>query len=295
MANKHQPEHHSLSPMNFQGKNAKLAPKWIGPAKIIDVNDTNARIKTAKGKEKVINVEGLKLFNSSDSSTNQNDALHPDINFKIHSDPDKCLTRAMAKLIKLQDATELALNLIKAVQTECIEEDANDDAAEDFNQFSINAIDKSHREALLRIADHLLISDKDNFNELTPQDQALWNSFPTVDIDEFLTRQREEFPDFKANWTTPSDSITYLVPVQAQQLVIQQAAQLAAPPQQAIPVPYIQSEPSTSTASATNLRPRKEVDYPQPHTGMAAQCNKGLAKVTQLLSPSSLSSKKAPK
>ena len=117
----------------------------------------------------------------------------------------------MAKLIKLQDAAELALNLIKAVQTECDGEDAEDVAAEDFNQFSINAINETHREALLRIAQHLLISDKDNFNELTPQDQALWNSFPTVDIYEFLTGQREEFPEFKANWTTPSDSITYLL------------------------------------------------------------------------------------
>ena len=40
-----------IKEMNFQGKNAKLAPKWIGPAKITDVNDTNARIKTAKGKK----------------------------------------------------------------------------------------------------------------------------------------------------------------------------------------------------------------------------------------------------
>ena len=102
----------------------------------------------------------------------------------------------MAKLIKLQDAAELALNLIKTVQTGCDEEDAEDDAAENFNQFSINAIDKTHREVLLRIAHHLLISDKGNFNELTPQDQALWNSFPTVDIYEFLTGQREEFPEF---------------------------------------------------------------------------------------------------
>ena len=165
-------------------------------------------------------------------------------------------------------------------------------------------MDKTHREALLRIAHHLLISDKDNFNELTPQDQALWNSFPTVDIYEFLTGQREEFPEFKANWTTPSDSITYFMPAQAQQPVIHQATQPTAPPQQAIPVPNIQPEPSTSTASTTNLRPRKEVDYRQLNTGknfksmkqrMAAQYNKGLAKVTQLLLPSSSSSKKAPK
>ena len=89
-----------IKEMNFQGKNAKLAPKWIGPAKIIDVNDTNARIKTAKGKEKAM--ERLKLFNSSEASTDQNDASHPDVDLKIRSDPEKCLTRAMAKLIKLQ-------------------------------------------------------------------------------------------------------------------------------------------------------------------------------------------------
>ena len=157
---------------------------------------------------------------------------------------------------------------------------------------------------MLRIAQHLLISDKDNFNKLTPQDQALWNSFPTVDIYEFLTGQREEFPEFKANWTTPSDSITYFITAQAHQPVIHQAAQPMAPPQQAIPLPSIQPKPSTSTDSATNLRPRKEVDYRQLHTGKvfksmkqrtAARCNKGLAKVTQLLLPSSLSSKKAPK
>ena len=57
----------------------------------------------------------------------------------------------MAKLIKLQDAAELALNLIKAVQSESNEEDADADNTEKFNQFSINAIDKTHKEALLRI------------------------------------------------------------------------------------------------------------------------------------------------
>jgi hypothetical protein len=211
----------------------------------------------------------------------------------------------MAKLIKLQDAAELALNLIKAVQTECDEEDAEEMPPQKILiNFQLTAIDESHREALLRIAHHLLISDKDNFNELTPQDQALWNSFPTVDIYEFLTGQKDEFPEFKANWTTPSDSITFFVPAQAQQPVTHQAAQPTAQPQQAILVPNIQPGPSTSTASATNLRPRKEVDYKQLHTGKffksmkqrtAARCNKGLAKVTQLLSPSSLSSKKAPK
>ena len=104
-------------------------------------------------------------------------------------------------------------------------------------------------------------------NELTPQDQALWSSFPTVIIYKFLTGQREEFPKFKAYWTTPSDSITYFVPVQAQQPVAQLATQPTAAAQPGIPVPNLQPEPSTSSAPANNLRPRSNIDYRHLHTG----------------------------
>jgi len=44
------------------GKKPKLTPKWQGPAKITEVNDTNARILLANGKSKVLNVMRLKKF-----------------------------------------------------------------------------------------------------------------------------------------------------------------------------------------------------------------------------------------
>ncbi len=49
------------------GKNPKLTSKWHGPANIIEVNDTNARIFLANGKTKVVNVMQMKIFFSLDS------------------------------------------------------------------------------------------------------------------------------------------------------------------------------------------------------------------------------------
>jgi hypothetical protein len=42
------------------GKNPKLTPKWAGPAKITEVNHTNARILLPNGKSKVLNMMRLK-------------------------------------------------------------------------------------------------------------------------------------------------------------------------------------------------------------------------------------------
>jgi hypothetical protein len=45
----------------YTGKNPKLVPSYKGPAEIIDINDTNAKIKIGN-KIKVINMQKLKLF-----------------------------------------------------------------------------------------------------------------------------------------------------------------------------------------------------------------------------------------
>ena len=50
------------SEYNFLGKNKKLAPKFLGPATIIDINDTNAKIKCSNNKIKSLNVSHLKHF-----------------------------------------------------------------------------------------------------------------------------------------------------------------------------------------------------------------------------------------
>jgi hypothetical protein len=43
------------------GKNAELSPNWIGPYKIVDINDNNVKFKI-KNKLKVTNIARIKLF-----------------------------------------------------------------------------------------------------------------------------------------------------------------------------------------------------------------------------------------
>ena len=50
------------------GKNPKLTPKWSGPAKITEINDTNARILLSNGKSKVLNVMRLKTSSQTSLS-----------------------------------------------------------------------------------------------------------------------------------------------------------------------------------------------------------------------------------
>ncbi len=54
----------------------------------------------------------------------------------------------------------------------------------------------------MKIAQHLLISDKNNFEQLTPEDQQLWTTFETSDIYRFLTGEEDTVPEFQYNWTT---------------------------------------------------------------------------------------------
>ncbi len=67
--------HNTAMPYSFQkddpiwyedfsmtGKKLKLTPKCTGPAKIQEINETNACIILPSGKSKVINLMGLKKF-----------------------------------------------------------------------------------------------------------------------------------------------------------------------------------------------------------------------------------------
>jgi hypothetical protein len=50
-----------ISNVFYVGKNPNLAPTFKGPGEIIDINDTNAKVKI-NNKIKVLNVKKLKLF-----------------------------------------------------------------------------------------------------------------------------------------------------------------------------------------------------------------------------------------
>jgi hypothetical protein len=110
-------------------KNPKLVPNWKGPGEIIDINDTNARIKF-KNKIKVLNVAKLKHFykNVEKSAEKESEADNFNQNFNQHNEKalqdfndifnkahsEGPITRAKAKLIKYKDAAQLALMLLKS-------------------------------------------------------------------------------------------------------------------------------------------------------------------------------------
>lgn len=98
-------------------------------------------------------------------------------------------------------------------------------------------------------------------HKLTPQYQALWDSFDTAEIYTFLNWHDEDTPEFRANWYTPSPTLTFYPGVAA---APKAQAQPDTPPEQGthqfqhIPGPSGTQLPSTPTQ---NWRPRKEVDY----------------------------------
>jgi hypothetical protein len=55
---------------------------------------------------------------------------------------------------------------------------------------------------LIQVAYKLLIIDDSTFEELTPQEQALWNKFETNNIYRFLTGEPDTVPEFWFNWIT---------------------------------------------------------------------------------------------
>jgi len=96
------------------GKNAKLTPKWQGPAKITEINDTNARILLANGKTKILNIMRIKKFFKSENSNNDNKTVSgsDELNFNAKPEFTGPVTRAMKKLLEQQNATNLAISVL---------------------------------------------------------------------------------------------------------------------------------------------------------------------------------------
>jgi hypothetical protein len=95
------------------GKNPKLTPKWQGPAKITEVNDTNARLQLPNGKTKIYNVMRLKkFFAPPDSTPDTANTTDSDLNFKDAPKITGRVTRAMKKLLLQKEATEMAINVL---------------------------------------------------------------------------------------------------------------------------------------------------------------------------------------
>jgi hypothetical protein len=127
-----------LSDTTSIGKNAKLAPNWIGPYEIVDVNDTNAKLKI-KNKLKIVNIAHLKPFvgetktslSQDNSRSSQSDpGLSQDQQDQTLSRP---MTRAFKKLTDLKNAASLAISLL-----------ADNEAKECYGNIFSENFDKNH-------------------------------------------------------------------------------------------------------------------------------------------------------
>jgi hypothetical protein len=119
-----------LSDTTSIGKNAKLTPNWIGPYEIVNVNDTNAKLKI-KSKLKVVNIARIKQFveeatkhltqdkshsSQGDQHLNQDDpGLFQDQQNQPLSRP---ITRAFKKLTDLKNAASMAILLLADIDAE---------------------------------------------------------------------------------------------------------------------------------------------------------------------------------
>ena len=308
----------------YVGKNPKLAPTYTGPGEIIDINDTNAKVKI-NNKIKILNVNKLKLFLQEHQSEEEQTFL--DYNFN-DAESDKPLTRARAKLINYKNAAQLALLMLKeeggsseieTIDSLCSEPCPSCDTENDYfklNPPKQNCTQKCHnceeykklflklkeceeqcfqlkqqisfarqhrlhqinqiksvdtklktgiaeslREPLMRIAQHLLISDKNTFEQLTPEDKKLWTTFETSDIYRFLTGEEDTVPEFQYNWTT----VPKLQPLGPADTLVSTAPPATSPaPAPTTTTPANSSSTSSNTASSSHSSPTPSTSGTRP-------------------------------
>jgi hypothetical protein len=120
-------------------------------------------------------------------------------------------------------------------------------------------IAESLREPLMKIAQHLLISDKNTFEQLTPEDKKLWTTFETSDIYRFLTGEEDTYPQFQYNWTT----VPKLQPLDPTHTLV--SANPAPTPTAPAPTPPTNSgSNSSTTASSPHSSPTPSTSGTRP-------------------------------
>jgi hypothetical protein len=189
--------------MNFLGKNKKLAPKYCGPAIIIDVDESVAKIKTDKNKLKTINVNELKLFQEdSDVDANEETETKAETDANRSDDLIKFdpLTRAWSKLIK-SDAISALITKTDTTSSEEI-------------WYKLNSI--AYKLYHLNL----------EFNQLTSEELKFRKQFKQEDIFEWLPGSPIHPPDY-SEYIRIRSTI-----VEQQPLIQQQQFQQPVPPAQ---------------------------------------------------------------
>ena len=241
------------SQTDFLNVNRKLAPKWLGPATIIEVNDSVAKIKLTNNRVKTFNVKRLKHFVPRESPESQQtpedaDPTSEDAdpapeetpNFETLSNQQRPRTRAWSKLIKTDAASAL------------IEQDI---------WYKLNDIAYKLY--------HLNLT----FKQLTPQEELFWKSFEQKDIFEWLTGDPERPPDYQEYIRVQGQPQRQPVPHQQQA-----QPQPGGPPPQPIQPP---PQPQAGGTAPKRGRPVGSKNKPKdPFTRIAHYASKRLTRAS---------------
>jgi hypothetical protein len=121
----------------------------------------------------------------------------------------------------------------------------------------------------MKIMHKPLIRDNSNLEELTSQEQHLWNGFETDDNYRFLTGEPDTVPEFHFNWT----SVPRLQPLGHTMTVPGAPAPAPAPAQEQCPqVQQPPSDPSSSgssSSSSPHSSPSPSTSGNRPSTGQS--------------------------
>ncbi len=107
----------------------------------------------------------------------------------------------------------------------------------------------------MKVAYKLLFRDEATFEELTPPEQKLWNSFETDQIYRLLTGEPDTVPEFRFNWYTVDTTDSYCD--RPQQPVPARAPTPAAGLDNTLPT----RAPETVTVKTTKPAPQPEQLY----------------------------------
>jgi hypothetical protein len=184
----------------------------------------------------------------------------------------------------------------------------------------ILVLKKVFRSSLTSIASKRLSNEHIKLQDLSVEEQNLWQSFDNSDIYKFISGEPDCLPKFQFNWIAPCQlaahlppgyTLTQLTPPPPQPDLVKQLVQQAhqpaqppvapdQPPEPPVPPEQVEQQPvpGPSTKHKHNLRPLKEIDYKELNTRVksicCSLCQKAKAVVTKL-APGAFSPKPAPK
>jgi hypothetical protein len=128
--------------------------------------------------------EHLITHNAANTISDSSDSLQFLISQKFF---DEATSKDLIKIQKMiSESRDSSQNITNAQPKQNVDE--------------IFLIDESLRVPLLNVANKLLGRQCLNFNQLTPEEQNLWNKFEKSDIYEFLTGEKDTVPEFCNNW-----------------------------------------------------------------------------------------------